>query len=121
MLESLTDMMFGTPARFRTSLMAFLLVGAIIFGFAAAIRPYRCTILIFGGLLIFFYAQLLLYLILPPVDLSNQTSGASVFERTEASMMQFRALMPWLIFIFGPLGIVAQFVADRPTAASSER
>lgn len=113
MLESLNDMMFGTPARFRASLLGFFIVGAVILWLAALVRPYRRTILTLGAVLIVFYAQPLFYIISPPVGLPAQPTGSSVFERMETSMMQFRALMPWLVFIFGPLAVAAQFVGDR--------
>ena len=112
-MESLTDMMFGSPERFRASLLAFFLVRAVILWLAAVVRPYRRTFLTLGGVLIVFYAQPLFYIISPPANLPAQSPGSSMFERMEASMMQFRAVIPWLVFIFGPVAVVAQFVVDR--------
>ena len=113
MLETLADLMFGTPKRFRTSIYAFWIIGAIILTLAAQCRPYRRTILTFGAVLMVLYAQVLFAAVFTPDEVAPVPPTASFADRMEATMMQLRAVIPWLVVIAGPLALLATFISDH--------
>ncbi len=105
-MENLSNFLFGTPERSRYAIYAFFLVGAAVLLLAYRIRPYRRTILTFGAILIVFYAQAFLAIIVPPAEPQS-------LDPIGRSMGQLLAFIPMVLVVVAPIGLVATFLYDR--------
>ena len=112
MLETLTDLMVGTPERVRHSIFAFCLAEAAILALAALGPTYRRSFIRSAGLLAIFAVQVIFPALVSPGP-QHVPDTASFVEHLQASMTWAAAIAPWLVMTVGLAALAMSFVVDH--------